>query len=189
VDRSVSQCFQHQLRWFALVARGDQRQRNSPDRRRPSRQWNQAAEDVPNHLGGLPAVRRLEAQDAVEVDAAVDELVRQLRARRPDLHIFLDRLELNPGAAWQQHIFDSLDDSRKVICAYSPEYLASKVCQEEFNMALLRHRESEEGVLLPLYLFSAKLPSCMRILQYEDAREADNAKIALAADRLLSQIG
>jgi len=119
---------------------------------------------------------------------AVDELVRQLRSQRPALRVFMDRLELHPGAAWQQHIFESLDDSRKVICVYSPDYLASKVCQEEFNIAVLRHRESEKGVLLPLYLHNAELPSHMKIFQYEDAREADRERIALSADRFLTYL-
>jgi hypothetical protein len=34
----------------------------------------------------------------------VDHLVNELRTRRPDLRIFLDRLELRPGAAWQHTV-------------------------------------------------------------------------------------
>jgi hypothetical protein len=120
--------------------------------------------------------------------AEVDDLVAELQGRRPALRIFVDRLELRPGAAWQQHIFDSLDRSRKVICAFSPDYLASKVCKEEFNMALFRHREAAYGVLLPLYLFTAELPTYMKLLQYEDAREGDRAKIVQSAERLLKQL-
>lgn len=118
----------------------------------------------------------------------VDELVKELQVRRPSLRIFLDRLELHPGAAWQSHIFDSLDASKKVICAFSPEYLASKVCKEEFNIALFRHREAEDGVLLPLYLYTAELPTYMKLVQYEDVREGDRGKIAQSAEKLLNQI-
>ena len=92
------------------------------------------------------------------------------------------------GAAWQQHIFDSLDQSRKVICALSPDYLASRVCKEEFNIALFRHREASDGVLLPLYLYTAELPTYMKLVQYEDVREGDRAKIAGSAERLLGQL-
>ncbi len=119
---------------------------------------------------------------------AVDQLVTCFQSGRPDLRLFVDRLELRPGAAWQPHIFESLDDSRKVICMYSPSYLKSRICQEEFNMALLRHRESKDGVLLPVYLQSAPLPTYMRMTQYHDAREGDSDKIANTATELLGHI-
>jgi hypothetical protein len=118
----------------------------------------------------------------------VDALVRQLLERRPALRVFVDRLELRPGAAWQQHIFECLDQSRKVICAFSPEYLASKVCKEEFHIAWFRHREAADGVLLPVYLYSTELPTYMKLVHYEDVREGDRAKIAQSAERLLAQL-
>jgi hypothetical protein len=121
--------------------------------------------------------------------AEVDDLVKELHGRGPALRIFVDRMELRAGAAWQQHIFDSLDQSRKVICAFSPDYLASKVCKEEFNIALFRHREASDGVLLPLYLYTAELPTYMKLVQYEDVREGDRTKIAESAERLLGQLG
>src|SRR5262249_15680781 len=117
-----------------------------------------------------------------------DNLVRELWEHQPALRVFVDRLELHPGAAWQQHIFDALDASRKVICIFSPDYLTSKVCKEEFNIALFRHRDSEQGVLLPLYLYTAELPTYMKLIQCEDVREGDRAKIATAAKRLLTQL-
>jgi hypothetical protein len=119
---------------------------------------------------------------------AVDYLVGELRARRHGLRVFVDRLELRPGDAWQQHIFESLDDSRKVICVFSPDYLASKVCKEEFNIALFRHREAENGVLLPLYLYTAELPTYMKLIHYEDVREGDRAKMARLTERLVAQL-
>ena len=119
---------------------------------------------------------------------AVDDLVAELRSRRPELRIFVDRLELQPGAAWQQHIFDSLDASKKVICIFSPDYLASKICKEEFNIALFRHREAADGILIPLYLYTAELPTYMKLFQSEDVREGDRMKIAQSTERLLIQL-
>lgn len=118
---------------------------------------------------------------------AVDALIGDLRACRPGIRLFVDRLELKPGAAWQQHIFESLDDSRKVFSVLSPDYVASKVCQEEYNMALLRHREGTERILTPVYLRTTPMPSYMRLIQWQDAREADRdllkkAAVALAED-------
>ena len=120
--------------------------------------------------------------------AAVDQLVNCFLASRPNLRLFIDRLELRPGAAWQQHIFESLDDARKVICMYSPSYLKSRICQEEFNMALFRHRESDNGVLLPVFLQTAALPTYMKMTQYIDAREGDSEKIAQTATELIKQM-
>ncbi|WP_166823026.1 toll/interleukin-1 receptor domain-containing protein [Thalassoroseus pseudoceratinae] len=118
----------------------------------------------------------------------VDQLVEHLIDSQPSLRIFLDRLELNSGAAWQQHIFECLDDSRKVICAFSPDYMASKICKEEFNIALFRHRETENGVLLPVYLFTAELPTYMKLLQYQDVREGSSDRIAEVAAQLVKYL-
>ena len=119
--------------------------------------------------------------------AAVGGLLDDLRLHRPDLRIFVDRLELKLGAAWQQHIFESLDDSRKVISILSPDYVASRVCQEEYNMAVLRHREAGGGVLLPVYLRTTEMPTYMKLIQWEDARESDRDLVAQAANRLAQE--
>ena len=100
----------------------------------------------------------------------------------------MDRLELRPGAAWQQHIFDSIDISRKVICILSPDYLSSKVCKEEFNIALFRHREAADGVLLPIYLNTAELPTYMKLVHYADVRESDPVKISQSAEMLAEHL-
>ncbi len=115
-------------------------------------------------------------------------LVDELKTRRSSLRIFMDRMELRSGSAWQQHIFESIDHSRKFLCAFSPDYLASKICKEEYNIALFRHRETSGGVLLPCYLYSAELPTYMRVMQYEDVREGNREKIKGLADKLLEQL-
>jgi hypothetical protein len=43
-------------------------------------------------------------------------------------------------------------------------------------------------VLLPVYLYSTELPTYMKLVQYEDVREGDRAKIAQSAERLLAQL-
>ena len=74
-----------------------------------------------------------------------------------------------------------------MISVLSPDYVTSKVCQEEYNMALLRHREAGGGVLLPVYLRTTAMPSYMKLIQWQDAREGDPALIALAATRLAQE--
>jgi hypothetical protein len=101
-----------------------------------------------------------------EVLAIVDEL----QSLRPSLRIFLDRRELNTGMAWQQELYEALDDCDKVVAIYSPTYLTSKVCKEEFNIALFRHRDSDEGILMPVLLQDADLPTYMKLIQFIDFR-------------------
>lgn len=116
-------------------------------------------------------------------------LVQQLQERKPDLRLFIDRKELNAGSAWQREIFESLDNCARVVAVYSPAYLASKVCLEEFNIALCRHRESPRPILAPLYLYSAELPTYMRVIQFWACREFDHAATLQAVGKLVESIG
>jgi hypothetical protein len=117
----------------------------------------------------------------------VDGLVQALQEAKPRVRIFQDKMELKPGDAWQSELDEALEHCRKVIAVYSPPYLQSKMCMEEFNMARLRHRESGGGVLLPIYLRTANLPLYMRSIQYLDCREGDMARIKSACQQLVAQ--
>ena len=119
-----------------------------------------------------------------EVDLFVDLLL----AQNQDLRIFIDKKSLNPGSAWQREIYEAIDDCRKVATFFSPTYLDSKVCLEEFNIALCRHRESEEPILNPIYLYSANLPTYMRLIQFFDCRESNRDKLQQAATHLLQSL-
>ena len=68
-------------------------------------------------------------------DAAMQIFERALLRAAPNIKIFLDRKNLNIGAAWQPEIFESIDACRKFAALLSPCYLESKVCKEEFNIA------------------------------------------------------
>lgn len=123
-------------------------------------------------------------QDRTEVEF----LIKGLQVSSPDVHIFFDKMELKVGSAWQEELSEALEDCRKVVTVYSPTYLQSKVCQEEFNIARLRHRDSQAGVILPIYLRSTELPAYMRLIQYIDCREGDLSKIGAACQELLSSL-
>jgi hypothetical protein len=115
----------------------------------------------------------------------VDKFDRLLTQKHPEIRIFLDRKNINVGMAWQPEIFESLDRCRKVVAIFSPDYLRSKVCKEEFNIAWVRSRESDKDIIFPVYLYSANLPTYMKYRSYADCREGDPAKIASACDQLL----
>ena len=115
-------------------------------------------------------------------------LVEELQRSRPQLRLFLDRNVLDAGVAWQQKIYDAIDDCHTVVAVYSPEYLGSKMCREEYNIARIRDRDSDNEILLPLYLYSVNLPPHMRVVQYLDCREADKEKIRAACRQILSKL-
>ncbi|MEL6536277.1 MAG: TIR domain-containing protein [Bacteroidota bacterium] len=94
-----------------------------------------------------------------------------LRKKNANFSIFFDKKSLQTGHAWQQELFEALDDSQYVYTLLSPQYLASKVCLEEYHIAHFRNRESDTAVLKPIYLYSAPLPSYMKLVQFIDCRE------------------
>lgn len=112
----------------------------------------------------------------------------ELKQRCPGIRLFVDQQELQPGMAWQQALYQSIDDSRKVLALYSPEYLASKACQEEYNIARVLHRQSEKGVLFPIYLYTADLPPYMQTWQYHDCREAKQEKLQEACLKIIKEL-
>ncbi len=117
----------------------------------------------------------------------VDRLVAEIHELRPQVKIFLDRNELQVGAAWQMRIFESLARSRKVVAVLSPHYLASTVCKEEFSIAWIEGYQRGR-MLLPVYALSADLPAYMRYLQYTDAREGDSSRLREAARQVLDAL-
>lgn len=123
------------------------------------------------------------------VDTREMELLeRSLLSRMPDMRMYLDRKNLNPGSSWQHEIFETLDHCRKILALLSPSYVESKVCMEEFNIGLCRNRESSKRILVPLYVYSARLPTYMRMIQAWDCRECDTSKIGSACNSLISEL-
>ncbi|HEX3479187.1 MAG TPA: TIR domain-containing protein [Kofleriaceae bacterium] len=112
-----------------------------------------------------------------------------LRQQMPEIRIFLDRNELDVGCAWQPAIFESLDRCSKVVAMLSPDYLASKVCKEEFNIAWIRSRETDQDIIFPVYLYTAELPTYMRYRSYVDCREGSQTRLAEASRHLVAALG
>jgi hypothetical protein len=118
-------------------------------------------------------------------DAAL--MVEELQQLSPGLRVFFDRMTLDTGAAWQQEVYEAIDASRRFLSLFSPNYLQSKICLEEFNIALHRRRDTGEEIVFPVYVYSAELPTYMRALvNYEDCREGDVSRMQAACQRLLS---
>jgi hypothetical protein len=117
-----------------------------------------------------------------------EALEQALRECRPGIRIFVDRKEIDIGSAWQPEIFESLDRCHKVVAMLSPDYLGSKVCKEEFNIAWIRSRETEEDVIFPVYLYTTALPTYMKYRNYFDCREGNKSKIVEASKKLIDAL-
>jgi hypothetical protein len=113
---------------------------------------------------------------------------RRILCFEPPVRIFVDRKEINIGSAWQPEIFENLDKCRKVVALLSPDYLSSKMCKEEYNIAWIRSRETDQDIIFPIYLYTAGLPTYMKYRNYFDCREGDKSRIAEASKELLSAL-
>jgi hypothetical protein len=112
-------------------------------------------------------------RDAVPVRS----LVERIKALDPTLRVYIDHAELHAGSVWQQDIFEAMEVAPYICCFLSPDYLDSRMCIREFNIALMRSID-EDANLMPAYLRTAeKLPAYMRSVQYEDVRESDAQRL------------
>lgn len=116
----------------------------------------------------------------------VDQLVALLKARDPQLRLFVDRHELSTGVAWLERIVEALDQCRKVVAIFTPDYFLSSACKAELNTAVLRDHQSDEPILFPIYLLTGQIPTFYLARQYFDCREADVARLEEAATQLAS---
>ena len=110
------------------------------------------------------------------------------RLKSVGCRVFIDHSEINIGAAWQQQIFDALDNCTVTAALYSPDFVGSKVCLEEFNISWARRRETGKNIIYPLLIRDAELPTYMRMLNYVDCRISDRSKIESAASALVSAL-
>jgi hypothetical protein len=119
-----------------------------------------------------------------------EEAARCLSKKLKDLgyRVFIDQSEIDVGAAWQQRIFEALESCAVTAALYSPDFLSSKVCLEEFNIAWARRRETGRNMIFPLLIRDTALPTYMRMLNYVDCRISDRGKIESAASKLASTL-
>jgi hypothetical protein len=117
-----------------------------------------------------------------------NNLIDYLKMLIPDVRIFIDREGLVPGLAWQDKLFRSIDNSRKVVVLYSPHYVKSKMCQEEFNFSSLLNSRTGEKTLFPILLYDTDLLPQMSRWQYIDCRIADKDKMHDACNQLIKEL-
>ena len=119
----------------------------------------------------------------------VDEIRSHLSTVAPDVRTLIDVVDIDVGAYWQTRIADLIEASDKVLVIVTDGFWKSKNCLEEYNMALLLHKERPAGVLFPIYARSCPLPLHLRVLDYIDCREADRVRLQDACNQLVSMLG
>jgi hypothetical protein len=102
--------------------------------------------------------------------------------------VFFDTREINIGDAWQQKLFDALECCAVTVALYSPGFVDSKVCKDEFNISWARQRETGRNLIFPLLVRDAALPTYMRMLNYADCRINDKKKIEAAGSVVASNL-
>lgn len=118
-------------------------------------------------------------------EEAMLRLIKLLKAGNPRVKPFVDRLELMPGEPWQKRIFEAIESSRKAVCFFSPDYVTSKVCIDEFNAAVALHRQKANRFLYPIYLYETQLLPNMEELHYCDLRQGCLDKLDRSASQIL----
>lgn len=105
------------------------------------------------------------------------------------LKVYIDVNSIEKGTAWQSHIFHALDNCEKMVAIYSPQYIESKICQEEFNIAWTRSRDEKAQIIFPIYWQSTKLPTYMKMLDFIDCREGNVHRLQSACNELVASLG
>jgi len=108
---------------------------------------------------------------------------------RPNTRIFFDHSSIEVGSSWLMKIAEALDNSKRVVALYTPDYWSSRPCIDEFMAARTREYATGEQILFPIYFRKAHLPSLFQNLQCFDCREGDKAKLSEACRDLIRSIG
>jgi hypothetical protein len=119
---------------------------------------------------------------------AMDAFYSVLSREHPRVRVFLDRLDIRSGAAWQRTIFEAMDRCRRIVALLSPAYLDSRMCVEEFNVGLMRNRDTGKDILRPLRMRSARPITYIDMVQHIDCTEVDEDKIKAAVDVLAGSL-
>lgn len=78
-----------------------------------------------------------------------DKVIESIKARRPDVQLFIDHENLQPGSYWKPSLIQGMARCHHALCLITDTYSDSSECMDEFHAALFwnRHRH---GFLVPL---------------------------------------
>ncbi|MBP2832998.1 toll/interleukin-1 receptor domain-containing protein [Aquimarina sp. U1-2] len=102
-------------------------------------------------------------------------------------NLFIDTQNIEIGTNWLDKINEAMASSKRFIVCLSDTYVQSKVCRYEYSFCNLKYIKEGNDIVLPLYLYSAKLPFEMSILNFFNAREGNTDKITAFCDLIHSK--
>lgn len=135
---------------------------------------------------------------ANEEDAATVQ--EALLEAKPDIRLFRDLESLRGGRDYRVQLDDALRRTQRVVVLYSPEYLASTPCQDEFNTAWALHKRGHDGLLAPLFVRRKSVDRAVEItsqldhdrrrvtLHWAKCYEGDEAAIRRECARVVAQL-
>lgn len=118
----------------------------------------------------------------------MDEIRSHLSTVAPHVRTIVDVADIDVGAYWQTRIAELMESSDRIIFVVTDGFWRSKICLEEYSMARVLESERSGGVVFPIFAKSCDLPLHFKILNYEDCREADPARVRDACDRLVAAL-
>lgn len=107
----------------------------------------------------------------------VQELVAYLN--RIGIDPWIDWEDIPPAVDWMQCIRDGIEQSYAFIAVLSPEYLASKICLEELDIALKAGRLIIPIVYKDIDWGDPKLPKDLAAVNFIFIRDEDDRKVGL----------
>ena len=117
----------------------------------------------------------------------VDKFLGCLRQAEPGLSVFCDRNTLEGGDDWWRRILDAVRSSRFFVPFYSPAYLGSQNCIDEFGTALMAWELKRVPRLFPILLEGfEQLPRIMRDIHFTDCSKSE-AGLDAACHEFLKQ--
>ncbi len=105
----------------------------------------------------------------------------------PELRIY-PTAHIPMSAAEVRRRRHALDSCQRVMVLLSPDYLSSRLYQDELCVACFRSHKPESPVLFPIYLRDADLPPMARALRMIDCRERDSSSLRVATALLAIQL-
>jgi hypothetical protein len=122
-------------------------------------------------------------------DRAADAIVHTLRSLEPTVRVFRDSERLRTGGDYHAQLDRALRRSHRMLAVYSPEYVGSPACQDEFTTAFNISGRGQPDILFPLRVHDVSLVD-RRMLDrhYEDCVELDMSKIRDACSKLVAQL-
>ena len=124
----------------------------------------------------MPIFLSYSHSDAEFVDKRALQLVKH------NVHVWIDRWELNVGDSLIDRIQQAVDGASALLVVLSPESVESEWCKRELSAGLLRELEEKRVVVMPVLLRDCEIPVFARGKFYADFRTNfdDGLKAVLA---------